>query len=1128
MNDLYVMGALCSPNKLNNVIKRFFGKLRMTMARFKMTLGKLRVTSGKSLVSYVLYLATIMILFCVCLAHARQQGLGTPVATGVAFQNSYPLNGKVLSSETNEPLEGATISVWKSNIKVLTDVDGAFRILVPDTGGILLVRYIGYKIAEIPFSKENKGPLTIQLKNSGTQLEEVQVSTGYQTLPKERATGSFVQIDTELLNRRVSTNILDRLDGVTSGLIFNTNNNRQFGQSDIQIRGRSTLFANSDPLIILDNFPYEGDISNINPNDIENITILKDAAAASAWGARAGNGVIVITTKKGRLGNKPKVEINTNVTIGEKPDLYYTPQLSASEYIEVEQYLFNKGLYNVAINNGFTPLSPAVEIFAKARSGTISQQDSLSSIRQLASYDNRSEMLRYYYRPSVNQQYQASLSGGEDNHSYFFSAGYDKNLESNVTNKNDRITLNATNTYYLLDRKLEFFSNILFTSSNSESLPRFTPSTPYDRLADEAGNPLPIARDLRLPYADTAGNGQLLDWRYFPLRELQQGYSRSTTNHTDYRLNTSLSYTFLPGLKASVNYSFQKGMTDNVSLNELESYYTRNRINTFTQIDAAGQLSYPIPMGAIRNVGNSTSSVHYGRAQLDLTKTWAAHAVNALAGFEIRSSTRFSNSIGLYGYNEETATDQNAAINFKELFPYYYGFNTARIPTHTQQNGADLRYLSYYLNASYTYLNRYILSVSARKDESNLFGVSSNQKGVPLWSTGLSWLLNQESFYQVAWMPKLQLRATFGYTGNVDNSLSALLTANRGSGQQRYNTYFTEIVNPPNPSLRWEKIRNVNFGVDFGLFSNHLNGSIDYWLKDGLDLIGNSPIAPQTGITLFKGNSANTSGRGIDVVLNTVNTKGALNWSTNFLYNYTKDKVRDYKVSNGSNFNVVSANYNNPLEGYPYYALFAFPYGGLDEQGDPIGVLAGSETKEYAAIMNNQDRSNLVFVGSAIPTHFGSVRNNFRYMGFDLSFNITYKMSYFFRRPSLNNGSLHASTGSTSAYQQADYHRRWQQPGDEEWTDVPALVYPANLTRTNLYLYSDALVEKGDHIRLQDIRFGYSLSSKQQKLFRSINFFMYLNNIGILYRSNRQHIDPDYPTGVPQARTISFGLKAII
>src|SRR5690606_36729072 len=136
------------------------------------------------------------------------------------------------------------------------------------------------------------------------------------------------------------------------------------------------------------------------------------------------------------------------------------------------------------------------------------------------------------------------------------------------------------------------------------------------------------------------------------------------------------------------------------------------------------------------------------------------------------------------------ATDQNAAINFRELYPYYDGFNTARIPTNTQQSGADLRYLSYYMNASYTYLDRYILSVSARKDESNLFGVSSNQKGVPLWSTGLSWLSNREPFYQVGWMPQLQHRVTFGYTGNVDNSLSALLTANRGSGNQRYNTYF--------------------------------------------------------------------------------------------------------------------------------------------------------------------------------------------------------------------------------------------------------------------------------------------------------------------------------------------------
>ena len=308
----------------------------------------------------------------------------------------------------------------------------------------------------------NSNYLIIALDSGSNQLNEVSiVSTGYQTIPKERATGSFVQIDNSLINRSVSTNILDRLNGVTSGLTFNNNNAHQFQQATIEIRGRATLFSNPNPLVIIDNFPYDGDLNNINPNDIENITILKDAAAASAWGSRSGNGVIVITTKKGRLNLAPTVSVTANTTIGAKPNLYYRPQLSSAEYIGVEQFLFNKGAYNNTINNGYGALSPAVEIFVARRNGTISIADSLSQINTLKSYDVRQQLLKYFYRPSVNQQYQASISGGSASQKYFVSAGYDNDLSNSVGSAYDRVTLNASNTYYFLKNKLELFSNLI-------------------------------------------------------------------------------------------------------------------------------------------------------------------------------------------------------------------------------------------------------------------------------------------------------------------------------------------------------------------------------------------------------------------------------------------------------------------------------------------------------------------------------------------------------------------------------------------------------------------------------------------------------------------------------------------
>ncbi|MDB5010790.1 MAG: TonB-dependent Receptor Plug Domain protein, partial [Mucilaginibacter sp.] len=1038
---------------------------------------------------------------------------------------SVSVTGKVTDT-AGAALSSATIKIKGTNKIALTDAEGTFSINA-QPGDEIEVSFIGFETYS--FKVKNDQPFQlIPLRAMSSKLNEVSVvSNGYQTLPRERATGSFTQIDNTLINRSVSTNILDRLNGVSSGLIFNNNGDHQFGQANIEIRGRATLFSNPNPLIVVDNFPYDGDLNNINPNDIESITILKDAAAASAWGSRSGNGVIVITTKKGRLNSGPVVSINANTTIGEKPNLYYTPQLSSAEYIGIEQFLFNKGAYNTAINNGYSALSPAVQIFLAKRNGIISAADSLAQINTLKGYDVRQQLLKYYYRPSVNQQYQASISGGSAIQKYFVSVGYDKNLNNLVNSGYDRVNLNASNTYYLLKNRLELFTNIIYTGSTTNSGPVFAATDPYNQIADANGNPQPVANTLRLSYAAAAGNGKLLNWLYEPLDELNNGYSNTTAKQTDYRINLSLSYKIFKSLKASALYNYEKGITETNNLNQLQSYYTRNLINTYTQINAAtGVVTHPIPLGGILNNNRTDIASNDGRFQLNYEDSWGKHAINAVAGTEIDDYTSLNSTYTLYGYNPETATNQNSAINYTVNYPYFYVGNTGRITPNMTQLGTTNRFFSAYFNGSYIYADKYIASLSARRDESNLFGVAENQKGVPLWSAGLAWIASNEKFYISDWLPLLKLRVTYGYTGNVNTSISAYLTAISGLLNQTYNIPYNQIANPPNPSLRWEKDRNINLGVDFAIRGNRLSGSIDYWVKDGMDLIGNSPIAPQTGITLYMGNSANTSTKGVDMQINSINVEGKFRWLTTLLYNHRQSVVTAYMVSNGTNLNVVSGNYNNPLKGYPYYAIFSFKYAGLNNTGNPQGYLNGQLSTDYTGIMNATNRAELVYNGSATPTSFGSLRNSFGYKAFDLSFNITYKFGYYFRRSSLNNGTLYATAGGASSYQEADYSNQWQKPGDELITNVPALIYPANSLRTNLYTYSDILVQKGDNIRFQDLRMGYTIAKKPYLPFRNLNVYTYINNIGILWRANKYHIDPDYPVGIPVPRTIAFGVKA--
>ncbi|MGE6221149.1 SusC/RagA family TonB-linked outer membrane protein [Nubsella zeaxanthinifaciens] len=1053
----------------------------------------------------------------------KRKTIVVPITTPTKKTLQEKVKGKVVDAQTKEPLAGVLVKVKSPAMSVVTNDKGEFELNLPNGKYELLIQYLGYSnyehILPVPTSDE----LSLFLTATENTLNEVQVvNTGYQSLPKERATGSFVQIGNELLNRSVSSNIVDRLDGVTNGLIFTKGNSIGAPRSNIEIRGRSTLFSNAEPLIIVDNFAYDGDLANINPNDVESITVLKDAAAASVWGSRSGNGVIVITTKKGKLNTVPKIGFNANVNIGEKPDVYYTPQLSSSEFLEVERFLFDKGAFNNTINNGYSVLSPAVEIMLARRNSTISQAEEISQLSQLSDFDYRQQQLRYLYQQSVNQQYQANISGGGNTHSYFVSAGHDRNLANNVGNFNERTTINANNTYHLLKNKLELNLGIIYTNSKNVGVPSNNLSYPYSQLADENGNALVVPTNLRPSYIAIAGNGKLLNWEVRPLEELRNRYNQSTTNLTDYRLNVSLRYKILDGLDVAAYYTYGKGLSDMNRLNEIESFYTRNLINQYTQINSStGAVTYPLPMGSILSTNTSSVNSNNGRVQFNYNRKIAKGEFYVLGGMEIRDYTSNSNSNIFYGYNVDTKTNQNVAVNTTLNFPHFFGTGASRIVINPTQTESSNRFLSYYINGSYVYDERYTLSFSVRKDESNIFGVATNQKGIPLWSTGLAWSIDKEDFYKIGWMPQLRLRATFGYTGNVNNSISALLTASSTSGGI-YNTTYATIQNPPNPSLRWEKNENLNLGLDFAAKGNRLSGSIEYWRKKGLDLIGNSPIAPQTGISLYTGNSANTLTKGVDIEFNSINLNGKFKWLTTLLYTYSNSKVIIYKVGNGSNFNVVSANYNNPLEGYPYYALFSFRYGGLNGTGNPQGYLNGNISTDYASIRNSVNRAELVYSGSVVPTSFGSLRNTFTYGGVDFSFNVTYKFGHVFRRRSLSNDALY---GGGANYEMADYDKRWQKAGDELYTNVPALIYPSNGARTSIYTYSDVLVEKGDHIRLRDIRLGYTVPKIGNLPFKSLNIFCYVNNLGILWKATKQNIDPDFVLGIPTPRTIAFGLR---
>ena len=1048
------------------------------------------------------------------------------VAGLAAAQSSLTIKGTVFDAVNREPLPGVIIKIKNTSLATASDKEGRFSLQAHSDRETLEISYIGFEKATIELQIPMERDLEIFLNPRDMELEGVEVfSTGYQNLSKERATGSFVALDNELVNRRVSTSLIDRLEDVTSGLIFN----RVAADTDpISIRGRGTIFANTRPLIVIDNFPYDGPLENINPNDVESITVLRDAAAASIWGARAGNGVIVITTKSGKPGMPNRVSLNINSNFIEAPDLFYRPQISSTDFIEVEKTLFNRGYYrNTELSPFRFPLSPVVETLIAERDGLISTAEKEAVLDAYRSHDVREDLRKYFYRPSLNQQYALDIRGGTENYNYAFSGGYDNNRENVTGNNNSRLTLNSKNNWSLLNRRLNIWAGIYYTQTERQTkteLPGPTDTYIYDRLADENGMALPIIRGYNYRFINSLDD-RLLDWRYYPLDEINALDHRNTFR--DLRLNASLSYTIIEGLRVEALHQYWQGNRIVENLYPQSTYFTRNLINQFTQLSPEGQFSNAVPQGDILQWGLSESSSHNFRSQFHYNKTWNFHELTALGGFEIKDLRFDQRNSRYYGYNRDLGT--NLPVDYANLYRnFHFPSLMTRVPNGENISGTTERFISYYANAGYTYKGIYGFSASARRDASNLFGVETNQRAVPLWSVGGSWIISNEDFFSVGWLDFLKLRTTYGFNGNVDRTLSSFTTALyfAGSVNRLTGLPIAQITNPPNPNLRWEKIGIFNVGVDFSAFSDKLSGSLEAYNKQGNDLIGVTPFPASSGVTTFRGNFADTRTNGMDLILNSEIMQGKeWNWRSTFLASYVNEKVTGYEQESPVSTYLLYGDGGGPptpLKGRPLYAIYSYPWAGLDPAtGMPMGFVDGEPSTDYNAILSGTTTENMNYHGPARPAHFGALRNDFSFRGFNLSVNISYRMGYYFRNESVDYDKLLRGQPSHS-----DFAGRWQNPGDELTTYVPAFPEALNPNRDSFYRFSNIHVEKADNIRLQDIRLGYAVdnTSFPGLPIRRAELYAYTNNLGIIWKASNGPMDPDFPFMRP-ARSLAFGLK---
>ncbi len=1050
----------------------------------------------------------------------------------LSFAQELPVSGKILSEE-HLPLHEISIEAIKSKRITTSDHRGFFSIELTHQTDTLLISHTGY-VKQLLKVYSGQSSLTIILKKDITSLEEVTVNTGYQRIRPNEVNGSIVVIDNKLLNQQIGTNILKRLQGVTSGLAFNEgfgNNNTQ-NKTGINIRGLSTINGGLDPLVVVDNFIYEGNINNINPNDIESVNILKDAAAASIWGARAGNGVIVITTKKSRYRQKTIMELNTNIILSNKPDLSGLNELRSDDYLEFEKFLFNEGFFDATINESFRSLTPGVDILHQNREGLINDADAASRMNALAAVSSKEQFIRNFYRRGITQQYALNISGGTDNMRWLVSGAYDRNV-SNLSEIHDKKNFRLSNVFRPI-KNLEIDLDVYYTNAGTKS-GRNDFSTvsnvggryvPYLRFTDLSGNPLALEKYYRSGYTDTLGGGRLQDWRYYPFTD--HLHNRSATTLEDIIASIGIRYQLLKPLQLQVLYQYQRQQNRTEGYADEESYHTRDLVNSFTRLEPDGVgVSYVIPEGGILNITNVSTRSRNIRGQFNFNRSWYDHQVVAIAGGEIRQVAGQSDNSILYGYISDPLNFTN--VDYANRYLTLPDRNWRTIPSPSAPIATINRFVSIYANFSYSYHQRYTFSMSARKDGSNLLGVSINNKWKPLWSAGIGWNVSEENFFTSNSFSHLKFRTTYGKSGNLDLTRTALPIAYFSNNTiTSYPTGYIYQIN--NPSLRWEEVSQLNVGTDFSAFNNRVSGSLDYYLKKGNDLYGQAPYDYTTwGMTdAITKNVASMKGRGIDLNLNVKLLNRGCKWQINLLYNFTRNKTTEYHERSATNLSTLLSNGRSitPVIGKPLYAISAYKWGGLDDAGNPQGHLGGVFSTDYRSIFTEglekgMKSDNIIFVGSAIPTSFGSFINTFAWHGFEVSVNVSYKTGYFFMKPSLSYSNL-----ANNGIGHSEYEARWQKPGDELITNVPSFIYPLNSSRDVFYAQSEVNILRGSHVRLAYINISYNLPGILHKGIQLCDIYFNAANLGILWRANKFGIDPDYPGAIPPQKLLTIGIRA--
>lgn len=1082
-----------------------------------------------------------------------------------AFAASRQVQGVVISSEDNMPLIGASVYIKAEDLSkdgnsptitgVITDIDGKFNISVPEGVTRLFCSYVGHEVQELKLVP-GKDQYEITLFPSAQMLDAV-VVTGYQTVERRKLTAAVGKLNISDETIGAVKSIDQALAGQIAGLSVTSTSGAPGAPAKIRIRGTSSLNGTQDPLWVLDGIPLEGtdvpqsnvlnDVSNIqqssiaglNPADIENITVLKDAAATAIYGARAANGVIVITTKKGKVG-KPVINFSSKFTYMPTLSTNRLNMLNSQEKVDLELELLRSNFAYGDNKGGVSKIISGYGLTDAYKKGgwgalTPEAQTDISRLR-----NTETDWGDILFRDAFNQEYSLSLSGGNERVTYYTSIGYYQE-NGNVKGVGlDRLNIVAK-TSYKVNRMLKFGVSLFVNRRNNKTY-----------LTDTYGlvNPVYYSRKANPYYQPFDVNGNYVyDFDVQNNSDTDLGFNifeerKNTSNEETINALSSIfdaELRFNDKLKFTTQLGLQLDKASKEQIADKESFSMRIIRKNSKYWDSASQSNkYFIPDGGVHKAYENTNSQITWKAMGEYRDSFNdIHELEVMVGTELRKTwyeTLFSAG---YGFDRQTLTTKPVVFPDED--------RARQFPLH-QKTYKENAYVSFFSTASYSLMNRYTFGGSIRFDGSDLFGVDKKYRYLPLYSVSGLWRLSNEPFMQGTrkWMDNLAFRVSYGIQGNIDKNTSPFLLGkyivdNILPGGSEH---MIDINSAPNKKLRWEKTQSVNVGLDFSVLNQALNLSVDYYYRKGTDLIGKQMLPLETGFVSTNINWASMVNKGVEVSLSTRNvaTKN-FSWYTNLNFAYNNNKVLREAIPEAQTI--------PGREGYPVDAIFAIKTAGLDEEGYPLFYDKEGEKVTLKELYRLQDpfglgftvnsdvtpaeeRSFYSYIGSQDTPYTGGLINTFSYKNWELTANLSFNLGGYVRTtPSYNFINFDRGQNVNS-----DILDRWT----PENTDgrLPALITSEKRAdeyywydqKSEIYKNLDIWVKKLNYFRLQNLRLGYRLPEKMTKSLGmgSASVAIEGRNLLVFGSSYKNFLDSEsmynpYAPPIPKSITFSLNLN---